>query len=157
MLTASETRRVVRETKTARNASARSRRAAALATFSVRLPGAVTWRRPRSQPVRGGGHRTAYPPEYVSGRDAWRLVVGAAVRAAGWRAPPVATALAVEAQIVAAGKLDLDRVTTAVLDALQGGGAIVDDCRVWHLAAHRRRPDTGEAPHVDVVVTELDR
>ena len=34
-----------------------------------------------------------------------------------------------EAEMVARGKLDLDRVVTAVLDALQSGHALADDCR----------------------------
>jgi hypothetical protein len=156
VLEAAEHARVQRETKARRNAAARARRAAAAAAPSpallLVLPGVVSWGRPRQQPLRQGGYRTAYPQGYLVGRDAWRLAVGARVRDCGWRAPGVDRTLGVVAGVVAPGKLDLDRVVTAVLDALQAGGAIVDDCRVWRLQAQRRRPGPGEAPHVDVLV-----
>ena len=120
------------------------------------LPGVVTWRRPRLQPVRGGrGVRTAYPPVYEAQREAWAFEVAVAVRQTGWEPPPVAHALAVDVEIVAPGKWDCDRVVTAALDALQGGGALVDDCRVWVGSWRRRRPAKGEAPHVDVVLRVL--
>jgi hypothetical protein len=160
-LPAAEHARVQRETKDRRNAAARARRlvpdlATQLATpprLFLTLPGVVSWQRPRQQPLRNGAYRTAYPPGYESGREVWRTVVGAGVRASSWRAPPVAAPLCVTAKVVAPGKLDLDRVLTAVLDALEAGGALVDDCRVWHLYAQRRRPWPEEAPHVDVLLT----
>ena len=162
-LETAEHRRVLRETMDRRNAAARERRRRSVwpPALALRLPGALSWRRPRSQPIKGGGQRTAYPPAYVSGREAWRLCVAVAVREANWKAPPVSAALSVEADVVAGGKLDLDRVTTAILDALQGGGALVDDCRVYRLVVRRARPGKGpdgvaEAPYVDVVLATLE-
>jgi hypothetical protein len=159
VLEAAEHARVQRETKARRNAAARRRRGqpslepVTPVRLFLTLPGVVSWQRPRQQPLRNGAYRTAYPPGYQSGREVWRTVVGAGVRASSWRAPPVAAPLCVTAKVVAPGKLDLDRVLTAVLDALEAGGALVDDCRVWHLYAQRRRPWPEEAPHVDVLLT----
>ena len=79
-----------------------------------------------------------------------------AVARTGWRPRPVAQALSVEAEVVAKGKLDTDRVTTAILDALEGGGALVNDCRVWRLHVVRRVPRADEAPHVEVALGVLD-
>lgn len=157
-----EVQRVVRETRLARNAHARLRRAGSrspvipLRGLRLVLPGVVSWQRPREQPLPGGGRRTAYPPAYVAQREHWAEVVALAVYASGWRRPPVTATLCVTAAVVAPGKLDLDRVLTAVLDALQGGGALVDDCRCWGLYAKRRRPQADEAPHVDVLLTTLE-
>jgi hypothetical protein len=165
-LTAPEHRLVKRATMDARNAAARRRReqgargtegaARSRPGLYLALPGVVSWARPRRQPLRDGRHRTAYPPAYLEGRDGWRLAVCAAVAEARWVRPPVAAELVVVAKVVAPGKLDLDRVLTAVLDALQGGEALVDDCRVWHLYAQRRRPWPDEAPHVDVLLTTAE-
>jgi hypothetical protein len=174
-LEAAEVRRVKRETMDGRNAAARlARRARATegrreqgagategVTWSrpglfLALPGVVSWARPREQPLRDGRHRTAYPPAYLEGRDGWRLAVCAAVAEARWVRPPVAAELVVVAKVVAPGKLDLDRVLTAVLDALQGGEALADDCRVWHLYAQRRRPAADEVAHVDVLLTTAE-
>ena len=119
--------------------------AVSLNALRVTLPGAVTWKRPRAT-VRRDGIRSAYPDDYVQGREVWRLVVQHAVRETGWAAPPVEAPLMVEAEVVAGGKLDLDRVVTAVLDALEGGGALANDCRCWELHAVRRRPTRGAAP-----------
>jgi hypothetical protein len=157
VLEARDHQRVKRATMNARNAAARTRREQG-GTWSrpglfLALPGVVSWARPREQPLSDGRHRTAYPPAYLEGRDGWRLAVRAAVAEAGWVRPPVAAELVVVAKVVAPGKLDLDRVLTAVLDALQGGEALVDDCRVWHLYAQRRRPAADEAAHVDVLLT----
>ena len=163
-LPAAEHAQVLRETKARRNAHARSvrrapvlpRDSALLRGLRLVLPGVVSWRRPRTQPVRQGGVRTAYPAAYVAQREHWAEVVALAVYASGWRRPPVSATLCVTAAVVAPGKLDLDRVLTAVLDALQGGGALVDDCRCWHLYAQRRRPQAGETPHVDVLLSILE-
>jgi len=130
--------------------------ALSLNALRVRLPGVVTWQRPRSQPLRQGGQRTAYPDAYVAGRGVWQLYVAQAVAQTGWQRPPVRQPLMVEAEIVAGGKLDTDRVLTAVLDALQNGGALVDDCRVWELHVVRRRPEPPELPHVDVVLSRAE-
>lgn len=169
MLEAVEQARVRRETMDARNAAARRRRARSasagagvaevvaprpLPVLFLRLPGVVSWARPREQPLRGGGRRMAYPERYQAGRLTWGLAVRAAVVEASWARPPVGVALSLVASIVAPGKLDTDRVVTAVLDALQAGGALVDDCRVWHLQAERRRPGPGEDAHVDVMLSE---
>src|SRR4029453_10358986 len=137
----------------ARKAAARRRRAAEglghRPGLFLTLPGVVSWARPREQPLRNGRHRTAYPPAYFEGRELWQTAVRGQVGEARWVRPPVGAELVVVAKVVAPGKLDLDRVTTAVLDALQSGEALVDDCRVWHLYAQRRRPWPDEAPHVD--------
>jgi hypothetical protein len=154
--------RVRRETMAARNDAARRRRAASRVgprpELSLTLPGVVSWQRPREQPVAGGqgrppGHRTAYPQAYVEARDGWRLVVRAAVAEASWARPPVSEALCVVAEVVAPGRMDMDRVLSAVLDALQAGEALKDDCRVWRLHASRRPPGPDEAPHVQVLLT----
>jgi hypothetical protein len=146
----------------ARNAGARSVRLARAmqrladesATLRLTLPGVVSWQRPREQPLKNGSRRTAYPPAYEAGRAVWSLYVRGAVEAAGWTAPDVRWPLAVEAVVAAGGKFDLDRVTTALLDALQAGGAIKDDCRVFRLFVRRRplEPEEGRLPHVDVAV-----
>lgn len=126
-------------------------------SLSLTLPGVVTWKRPRMQPVRGGrGVRTAYPPEYAAQREAWAFEVAVAVRQTGWVPPPVGERLRVDVTIVSGGKWDCDRIVTAVLDALQGGGALVDDCRVWAGSWQRRRPERDEVPHVDVVLKVVD-
>jgi Holliday junction resolvase RusA-like endonuclease len=129
--------------------------AVTLNALRVQLPGTLSWRRPRGT-IRAGQVRSAYPEDYVQGREAWRLVVEHAVRETGWAAPPVEAALMVEVEVVAQGKRDLDRIVTAVLDALQGGHALVDDCRCWEIHAVRRRPARGELPHVDAVLSLAD-
>lgn len=156
-LSALEHAQVLRETKAARNAHARRRRLSPASTLRLTLPGVVSWQRPREQPLRGGGRRTAYPPAYEAGRTVWSLYVRGAVEQAGWTAPDVRWPLAVEAVVAAGGRFDLDRVTTALLDALQAGGAIKDDCRVFRLSIRRRplEPDEGRLPHVDVTVGVL--
>jgi hypothetical protein len=153
-LTTAEHQRALAETRARRNAAARERRAGTAGLF-LALPGVVTWRRPRQQPLRNGGTRTAYPAAYEHGRELWQTAVRARVLEADWTPPPVADALGVVLHAVAPGKLDLDRVCTAVLDALQGGGALHDDCRVWRLYAERRRPAKDEPPHVDVRLTTV--
>lgn len=156
-LPAAEVQRVVRETKLARNAHARSRRQVIpLRGLRLVLPGVVSWQRPREQPLPNGRRRTAYPPAYVAQREHWAEVVALAVYSTGWRRPPVTSTLCVTAAVVAPGKLDTDRVLTAVLDALQGGGALVDDCRVWQFSVRRRRPQADETPHVDVLLSILE-
>ena len=117
----------------------------------------VSWQRPREQPLKNGGRRTAYPPAYAAGRAVWQAQVRFAVARTGWRPRPVAQALSVEAEVVAKGKLDTDRVTTAILDALEGGGALLNDCRVWRLHVVRRVPRADEAPHVEVVLGMLEQ
>jgi hypothetical protein len=153
-LTPAEHAFVQRETMRRRNAAARSRRAGPVGLF-LALPGVVTWRRPRQQPLRNGGTRTAYPAAYEQGRELWQTAVRARVLEADWTPPPVAEALGVVLHAVGPGRFDLDRVCTAVLDALQGGGALRDDCRVWRLYAERRRPAKDEPAHVDVLLTTV--
>ena len=103
--------------------------AVSLNALRVELPGVVSWARPKAT-VRQGGVRSAYPGAYVAGREAWTLVVRSAVLATGWVAPPVEAPLLVEVEVVARGRRDVDRVLSAVLDALQAGHALIDDCRV---------------------------
>lgn len=151
-LPAAEHAQVLRETKRVRNAYARSRTPVLpLRGLRLVLPGVVSWARPRAA---GSGVR--YPRDYTRDRDAWALVVAHGVAASGWRRPPVTSTLCVTAAVVAPGKLDTDRVLTAVLDALQAGGALVDDCRVWQLSVRRRRPQADETPHVDVLLSILE-
>ena len=73
--------------------------------------------------LKNGGRRTAYPPglRRRAGRLAGRRCASPSP-GTGWRPRPVAQALSVEAEVVAKGKLDTDRVTTASLDALEGWG-----------------------------------
>ena len=111
--------------------------AVTLNALRVQLPGVVSWSRPRAT-VRQGGGALGLPRGLRAGREAWRLVVQHAVRETGWVAPAVEAALMVEAEVVGRGRRDIDRVVTAVLDALQAGGALVDDCRV--LGDPRRAP-----------------
>ena len=87
-----------------------------------------------------------YPAAYARDRDAWALLVAQAVREARWQPPPAAR-YRVAVGVAGGGKRDLDRVCTAVLDALQAGGAVRDDCLVdalvgvrWAAAATRWAP-----------------
>ena len=116
----------------------------------------MSWSRPRLQPLAQGGVRTAYPGAYVAGRAAWTLVVQHAVLATGWVAPPIEAPLLVEVDVVARGRRDVDRVLSAVLDALQAGGALLDDCRVTEVHLVRRAPGRGEAAHVDALLSVAD-
>lgn len=129
--------------------------AVSLNAFRVQLPGVVSWARPRGV-VRQGGVRSAYPGPYVAGRAAWTLVVQHAVATTGWVAPPVEAPLLVEVEVVARGRRDVDRVLSAVLDALQAGKAILDDCRVTEVHLVRRAPGRGEPPHVDALLSVAD-
>lgn len=116
----------------------------------VRLPGVVTWRRPRA--IRG---MVRYPAQYEQERTAWMLAVTRAVAAGPWEAPPSTKRLSVSVSVEAGGKYDLDRVVTAALDALQNGGAIKDDCLVDAIWGTRHKPDTGAPPHTYVSVTVI--
>jgi Holliday junction resolvase RusA-like endonuclease len=111
----------------------------------VELPGVVSWSRPRR--ARGS---VRYPAAYARDRDAWGLLVAKAVREAHWRPPPGAR-YRVEVGVAGGGKRDLDRVCTAVLDALQAGGAFRDDCLVDALQASRAHA-AGSGEHTDVEV-----
>jgi Holliday junction resolvase RusA-like endonuclease len=115
----------------------------------VRLPGVVSWSRPRR--MRGG---VRYPAAYARARDAWSLLVAAAVRDARWRPPPVAR-YRVAVATYGGGKRDLDRVCTAVLDALQAGGAVRDDCLVDALRAARLPLPRGAQPATEAALTAL--
>ena len=118
----------------------------------VELPGVVSWSRPRL--ARGG---VRYPAAYAQDRDAWALLVAQAVREARWRPPPAAR-YRVAVAVSGGGKRDLDRVCTAVLDALQAGGAVRDDCLVDALTATRRAAPTGRgAPATTVEVARACR
>jgi Holliday junction resolvase RusA-like endonuclease len=115
----------------------------------VALPGVVSWSRPR---LVGGGVR--YPRAYARDRDAWALVVAHAVAGQRWRPPPTAR-YRVEVAVYGGGKRDLDRVCTAVLDALQAGHAVRDDCLVDALTATRHEAQTRGAYATTVVVATL--
>jgi Holliday junction resolvase RusA-like endonuclease len=115
----------------------------------VVLPGVVSWSRPRK--ARGG---VRYPPAYVRARDAWSLLVALAVRDAHWRPPPGAR-YRVAVGVAGGGRRDLDRVCTAVLDALQAGGAVRDDCLVDALTATRQAAPPRGAPATTVEVAPL--
>ena len=119
------------------------------AVLRVELPGVVSWSRPRRV---GGGVR--YPAAYAQDRDAWALMVALAVREARWHPPPAAR-YRVEVAVYGGGKRDLDRVCTAVLDALQTGGAVRDDCLVDKLAACRYRLPVDQQPATVVQVAAL--
>ena len=110
------------------------------------LPGVVSWSRPRR--MRGG---VRYPQVYARDRDAWTLVVVAAVRDAHWRPPPEAR-YRVAVGVAGGGRRDLDRVCTAVLDALQAGGAVRDDCLVDALVGIRWVAGRGNRPSTTVAV-----
>jgi hypothetical protein len=101
-------------------------------TLRVTLPVVVSWRRPRL--VRG---RVRYPATYADEREAWAGAVRAAVATSGWRPLPRAR-YGVTVTVSGGGRRDLDRVCTAVLDALQRGLALPDDCLVDALTAVRR-------------------
>jgi hypothetical protein len=95
-----------------------------------------------------------YPAAYARSRDAWAAVVAGAVRDHNWRPPPTAR-YRVEVAVHGGGKRDLDRVCTAVLDALQGGGALRDDCLVDALTATRWAAPSGGAPATAVEVVAV--
>jgi hypothetical protein len=101
--------------------------------LDVTLPDVVSWARPR----RWGG-RARYPAAYAARRDAWATVVAHAVAAHGW-GPPERARYRVAVAVYGGGKRDLDRVCTAVLDALQADGAVRDGCLVDALTAGASR------------------
>jgi Holliday junction resolvase RusA-like endonuclease len=110
----------------------------------IRLPGVVSWSRPRR--MRGG---VRYPAAYARARDAWSLLVAQAVRDARWQPPPAAR-YRVGVTVRGGGKRDLDRVCTAVLDALQGGNAIRDDVFVTSLTATKTPAAAGADARTEV-------
>jgi Holliday junction resolvase RusA-like endonuclease len=115
----------------------------------VELPGVVSWSRPRR--MRGG---VRHPAAYARVRDAWSLLVALAVREARWQPPPAAR-YHVAVGVAGGGRRDLDRVCTAVLDALQAGGAVRDDCLVDELTAARSRAPRESPPATAVEVSAL--
>jgi Holliday junction resolvase RusA-like endonuclease len=115
----------------------------------IELPGVVSWSRPRR--ARGG---VSYPQAYARDRDAWALLVAQAVRDRNWR-PPRTARYRVEVEVDGGGRRDLDRVCTAVLDALQAGGALRDDCLVDALTATRAAAPTHGAPATTVEVAPV--
>ena len=121
--------------------------------LSLMLPGVVIWRRPRKQKGRTG---IGYPEQYAQERFAWACQVQAQVRAAGWDANAVKR-YSVRAVVSGRGRFDLDRVQTAVLDALQSGGAITEDSRVYELMARRDALPKGQEAQVNVRVQEDTR
>jgi hypothetical protein len=92
-----------------------------------------------------------YPQAYARARDAWGLLVTSAVRDAQWR-PPRDARYRVAEGVAGGGRHDLDRVCTAVLDALQAGGAVRDDCLVDALVGIRWRAGRGVRPSTTVAV-----
>lgn len=108
--------------------------------LTVTLPGVVSWARPRR--TKG---RVRYPGAYARARDAWELVVAHAVHTAGWQ-PPATARFRVTVDVSGGGRRDLDRICTAVLDALQRGGAVRDDCLVDELTARRSHRSSRPQP-----------
>jgi hypothetical protein len=100
----------------------------------------------------GGGVR--YPRDYARDRDAWALVVAHAVAGQRWR-PPATARYRVAVAVYGGGKRDLDRVCTAVLDALQAGRAVRDDCLVDALTATRHAAPARGAPATTVEVAAV--
>lgn len=117
--------------------------------LDVELPGVLSWSRPR--PGRG---RVRYEGVYGRERDTWALCVRRVVLDEGW-APPATARYRVDVWTYGGGKRDLDRVCTAVLDALENGGVYPDDCRVDHLRATRHPKPEGEDARTRVKVTRL--
>jgi hypothetical protein len=115
----------------------------------VVLPGVVSWSRPRR--LRGG---VRYPRDYARDRDAWATVVAHAVAGQRWR-PPATARYRVTVAVSGGGKRDLDRVCTAVLDALQAGRAVRDDCLVDALTATRQAAPTRGAASTTVEVAAV--
>lgn len=85
-------------------------------------------------------------------------MVSSAVTDAHWKTPPRDAQLRVEIHVNGGLSHDLDRIITAVLDALQNGGAIADDRQVQEISASRpykwrKPPDVAvsvrviESPH----------
>jgi Holliday junction resolvase RusA-like endonuclease len=118
-------------------------------TLRVTLPNVVSWSRPR--PVRGG---VRYPRAYVRNREAWATVVAHAVLCQHWR-PPATARYRVVISVRGGGRRDLDRICTAVLDALRGGAALRDDCLVDTLEAVRCRLPRGLRPVTILELTTL--
>ncbi len=121
--------------------------------LTIALPGVLSWSRPRRE--RG---RVRYPAAYARSRDGWAAVVAHAVARRNWRPPPAAR-YRVTVTVCGGGRRDLDRVCTAVLDALQAGGAVRDDCLVDALTATRAHPPRGTPPNTvaEVVMRSDDR
>jgi Holliday junction resolvase RusA-like endonuclease len=120
-------------------------------TLRVTLPGVVSWSRPRRD--RGG---MRYPRGYARNRDAWATVVAHAVLCQQWRTSPTVR-YCVTVTVHGGGKRDLDRVCTAVLDALQAGAAVRDDCLVDALTATRFPIQQGKRPTTVVEVVSIPR
>lgn len=118
-------------------------------TLRITLPNVVSWSRPRRD--RGG---VRYPRGYVRNRDAWATVVAYAVLCQQWR-PPSTARYRVVVTVHGGGKRDLDRVCTAVLDALQAGNAVRDDCLVDALTATRLPVQRGKRPTTMVEVVSF--
>jgi hypothetical protein len=116
--------------------------------LDITLPDVVSWARPR----RVGG-RVRYPAAYAVRRIDWATVVAHAVAAQGW-GPQARARYWVAVAVYGCGGRDLDRVCAAVLDALQAGGAVRDDCLVDVLTAGRfpAPPDGAPATVVHVVL-----
>lgn len=112
----------------------------------VTLPGVVSWTRPT-----GGKGRPRYPAKYLDGRDQWALAVRMAVYDQEVT-PPTDGRFHVEVVLQGGGKRDIDRVANAVLDALQNGGVLKDDCLVDKLLVERTGlPPNGLASTVVIV------
>jgi DNA adenine methylase len=122
---------------------------ATTSTFRVTLPNVVSWSRPRR--VRGG---VRYPRAYVQNREAWATVVAHAVLCQQWHPPPKVRYV-VTVTVYGGGRRDLDRVCTAVLDALQAGNAVRDDCLVDELTATRSPLQRGGRPTTMVEIVSI--
>ena len=119
--------------------------------LTITLPGVVSWPRPR---LRANGS-VGYSRRYAEDRAAWAAAVAHAVTTYGWTVVPrgVPVGVRVLMQAWRGRQCDLDRVCTAVCDALQRGGAIGDDRDVWSLRAERRGAKRGqEQTRVQVVL-----
>jgi hypothetical protein len=117
--------------------------------LDVTLPDVV----PRARPWRAGG-RVRYPAAYAVCREAWATVVAHAVAAQGW-GPPARARYWVAVAVYGGGRYDLNLVCTAVLDALEAGGAVRDDGPVEVLTAGRFPVPAGGAPATVVHVATL--
>ena len=98
------------------------------------LAGAYSWQRPRAKPgyittKYGARPRVGYSDESEAQRTEWAWSVRSQVKTNRW-AIDKGDRYTVHISILANGRLDPDRVVSAVLDALQAGGAIRDDALV---------------------------
>ncbi|HYE58152.1 MAG TPA: hypothetical protein VD948_06585 [Rhodothermales bacterium] len=128
-------------------------------TLWIELPNAFSWTRPKALPgvihtKKGPRPRVGYSDDKVAERAEWALLVRGEVNRRDWTLSPDER-YAVSVTIRSGGRLDPDRVVSAVLDALVSGGAIREDSVVDQGHWERVRLRAGEQTSTLVRVQKL--